>query len=186
MSRLREGTASQHTQLEEAVAIGQQFQSRASYRVLLEKFHGFVKPIEELLARYDWHSVGLNFSERRKVALLEQDLAAVGSSPTSLEHCECLPHLPTMSHAFGALYVMEGSTLGGQHISRMANEANIGIDALNYFRSYGDRVGEMWREFGAALNRFAEDEGDDAEMMQGARETFDSFRNWFLRKTTIS
>jgi len=44
----------------------------------------------------------------------------------------------------------------------------------------------MWREFGAALNRFAEDEGDDAEMMQGARETFDSFRNWFLRKTTIS
>jgi heme oxygenase len=53
----------------------------------------------------------------------------------------------------GAMYVMEGSTLGGQYIARQV-EKTLGLapgrgDA--YFRGYGDETGPMWRAFKAVL-----------------------------------
>jgi heme oxygenase (biliverdin-IX-beta and delta-forming) len=186
MSRLREKTARQHIQLEDAVEIEQRFQSPAAYRELVEIFYGFVRPIEMSLAQHDWSQAGLDFTEREKAALLERDLLAVGSSPEAVDQCMILPDVSSIDRAFGALYVMEGSTLGGQHISRLATQRGIGLESLNYFKSYGFRVGEMWKSFGDALNRFAETRGDSEEIVSGAQDTFESLRGWFLSKLAVS
>ena len=186
MTTLRSATAAEHAQLEEAVAIQRRFRSPATYCELLEAFYGFVRPLEDELAVHDWARVGLNFDQRRKVSLLEKDLAIAGSAPEDLEQCDSLPDVSSIDRAFGALYVMEGSTLGGQHIAKLAGAAKIDPDALHYFRSYGLGVGEMWKSFGDALNRFAEKCGDAPEIINGAQETFSLLRSWFLRQLTHS
>lgn len=187
ISRLRAETAQQHTQLEEAVEIEQRLQSPEAYRELLGIFYGFVLPIERLLAAHDWAQAGLDFAEREKAALIERDFATLGSSPEAADRCEDLPDVSSIDRAFGAFYVMEGSTLGGQHICRIATQRNIGPESLNYFRSYGPpRVGVMWKSFGDALNRFAETRGNPGEIIKGAQDTFDSLRTWFLSKLAVS
>jgi heme oxygenase len=186
MSELRAATGGQHAELEKAVAIEDRFRSPEAYRELLEIFYGFVRPIESLLSAHDWAGVGLNFLERAKSSLLEKDLKVAGSAAVMVEKCESMPDVSTIDRAFGALYVMEGSTLGGQQISRMARQAKISPDALTYFRSYGERVGEMWKSFGEALNRFAESRGDASEIIHGAQDTFDALRAWFLCRLAVS
>jgi heme oxygenase len=130
--------------------------------------------------------LGIDFQERRKASLLEKDLVAVGTPPELVERCRWLPDASSLDRACGALYVMEGSTLGGQHISRMASQAHVDEKVLHYFKSYGARVGEMWKSLGEALNRFAEIGGDESEIVEGARDTFEALRAWFLCKPVAS
>jgi len=53
---------------------------------------------------------------------------------------EALPQLASLGRAFGVLYVLEGSTLGGRHIA-LALEKRLGLTAGNgamFFNAYGD------------------------------------------------
>ena len=186
MNELRASTSREHQELEEEVAIGESLKSEDGYRRLLEAFYGFVQPLEAHLAKYSWHDVGLDFEERRKARLLETDLFSVGVSPADVARSNSLPVLRGLADACGALYVMEGSTLGGQHILRMARQANLPDSATNYFRSYGERVGEMWTSFGARLNAFAQEGDCSAQMIEGARNTFRAFQNWFQECRTLN
>jgi heme oxygenase (biliverdin-IX-beta and delta-forming) len=183
MSVLRASTEEEHRELEDTVAISSHLTSVESYRRLLEAFYGFVAPIEAALARHDWEDLGVEFSERRKLPLIEADLRELGSDPDKVPHCEGLPEFADKAAACGAFYVMEGSTLGGQHISRMAR--NIPGSALRYFQSYGERVGEMWKAFGASVNEFAERCGNTSRMVEGARATFVALERWFQSRLEL-
>ena len=58
---------------------------------------------------------------------------------------DCRP----VPEGLGALYVIEGATLGGQVITRYIQSA-LKIDATNggrFFAAYGDRTGLLWRDF---------------------------------------
>ena len=179
MSELRASTAHEHRELEDEVEIVECLKSVERYRSLLEVFFGFVEPLEAQLANYSWERLGLNFDERRKARVLENDLRALGVDASTLPRCEELPELVSFEEACGALYVMEGSTLGGQHILRMARESGLPEGATHYFQSYGVRVGEMWRELGAALNAHAEPGERSPQVVEGARKTFRAFQHWF-------
>jgi heme oxygenase len=179
MSALRAATSREHQELEDRVAVTEQLESSESYQRMLEAFYGFVKPFEAALAQWDWQRAGIDFSERRKAALLEQDLQTLGTNPAEVAECGELPEFSTLAEACGALYVMEGSTLGGQQITRLAEKAGVDDAATNYFRSYGPRVGEMWKSFGAAVNRFAENAGNEDAIIEGARRTFRALQAWF-------
>ena len=92
--------------------------------------------------------------------LLQQDLQAMGAKAGE----ETLPQSNMESSAvigdprsifLGRMYVMEGSTLGGQYIARHVEET-LGLssgEGNSYFRGYGEATGERWREFpGCAAN----------------------------------
>jgi heme oxygenase (biliverdin-IX-beta and delta-forming) len=149
MSELRDATAREHQELEDEVAISESLKSEETYRSLLEEFYGFVAPLEARMAAFPWAEAGIDFEVRRKAHLLEADLIQLGGTPSAVPKCEALPVLENFAEACGALYVMEGSTLGGQHILRMARQANLPESAAKYFRSYGEKVGEMWKSLGA-------------------------------------
>lgn len=99
---------------------------------------------------------------RRRSLLLERDLRSLGSEPagSGIVGFDSLldglaPENLAGSEAcfFGALYVVEGSTLGGQFIARHV-EAVLGLmpgqgDA--YFEGYGAETGSRWREVREAL-----------------------------------
>jgi heme oxygenase len=64
--------------------------------------------------------------------------------------------VPTLAHALGLLYVLEGATLGGQLLRRRLGPA-LGLTeerGLAFFTAYGAEVGPMWRAFADALARF--------------------------------
>ena len=97
-----------------------------------------------------------------------------------------------LAEALGCAYVLEGSTLGGQLILRHLTR-HFGPDArvgnFTFFRAYGDQVGPMWRAFGEALTRASERAASgtfDAAVVQGARDTFDSFAAWLMREHDVS
>ena len=179
MSALRASTAQEHQELEDEVGIVESLKSEDGYRNLLETFYGIVAPLEAQLAQFPWEKLELNFNQRRKAHLLERDLSDLGVDTSTLPQCDELPALESFEEACGALYVSEGSTLGGQHILRMARQAELPESATRYFQSYGPRVGEMWKDLGGAFNSYAEGGERSPRLIDGARKTFRAFQHWF-------
>jgi heme oxygenase len=79
----------------------------------------------------------------------------------------------------GALYVVEGSTLGGAVLSRhFAERFGVSRDhGLAFFNVYGDRTGEMWQRYLAALVEY-DNAGDAERVIAAAKATFVSLADW--------
>ena len=63
-----------------------------------------------------------NYAERRKFPWLMEDLSFLHETPLQLNPTMNLPVINSLGRLVGALYVLEGSTLGGQLISRQLNQ----------------------------------------------------------------
>lgn len=106
---------------------------------------------------------------RRRASLLADDLITLGESAAPAEGE--VPHdrmastvVPGDPRAvfLGRMYVMEGSTLGGQLLSRHV-EQQLGFDpgkGDSYFVGYGEATGERWREFKKLLEALPESDAD--------------------------
>ena len=183
-ARLKAETAAQHDALERRLDIVGRLDSLAAYCSLLGRFLGVYEPLEarlRLVVRA--HPLPLSLDGRWKVAWLMDDLRALGYSPAelaALPRCTDLPLLTRPAEALGCLYVLEGATLGGQLIARLLAR-RFGLDPSNggaFFASYGDRVGPMWREFGAALVGFSDERRGDEAILRSARGTFAALERW--------
>ena len=162
-------------------------QTEADYRGLLERFLTLYEPLEEDIGKAaDWKEAGWDFETRRKTPWLRDDLRALGVDDTEFPgwpRANRLPALADFGAAVGALYVVEGSTLGGQMISRQFAE-KLGVTPARggkFFHGYGEDTGRKWREFG----QWAEGQATRAPLadtaVRGARETFAAFSEWMTR-----
>ncbi len=174
---LKTQTQPYHDRLEAVLNLLQRPLTQTDYRVLLERFYGFYRPMEIALAQVLTNSSPLDFTRRRKTPLLERDLIILGSSTIdvlALPLCPFIPELPHLTHALGCLYVLEGATLGGQVISRRLHE-QFGFTAESgcaFFQSYGKDVGPMWQAFCTALTTHDTTEARRENMIAAAYETF--------------
>lgn len=157
------------------------------YRTLLSLFLGFHGPLERRLARVDLRAVGLDLDARLKAPLLEADLRCLGVDPGQVPACDDLPGLPALPEALGCLYVLEGSTLGGQVISRHLRKT-MGIvpgHGGSFFASDGRDVGAMWRDFCRALEVGCPGEPEAIRAAESAVLTFSSFNHWLAAAPTL-
>jgi heme oxygenase (biliverdin-IX-beta and delta-forming) len=78
------------------------------------------------------------------------------------------------------MYVMEGSTLGGQYIARHVEKTLHFTPGQGnaYFRGYSERTGELWREFKSLLTALPETDSDT--VIASAKATFAVFRDRLL------
>jgi heme oxygenase len=126
------------------------------------------------------------YGGRWKAARLAEDLRVCGLSRErirALPTCRALPCLEGVPRMLGSMYVLEGSTLGGQVIARHL-EARLGFregHGYSYFVCYGTEAGERWRAFRRVLVEHSGPETDPL-MIEAARETFQSLYDW-LRHT---
>ncbi|GEL69027.1 biliverdin-producing heme oxygenase [Myxococcus virescens] len=187
MLRLKSETRPHHERTEAQVRLMDADLTPTAYRRHLEALHGFYVPLEARLAGLGLEAVpGLSVHARWKVPLLKEDLRALGHDAASLErlpHCAGLPSLAGVPEALGCLYVLEGSTLGGQLILRHLRRHFDGVSLgdFSFFRAYGDEVGPRWRAFGDAVNQAsisATEDTFDARVVTGAQDTFDAFADW--------
>ena len=118
---------------------------------------------------------------RARAGLIVEDLFALGAAREridALPRCEELPPRRGEGARLGALYVVEGSTLGGAFIAKAlaASAAN----ARRFFSGHGAGHGRLWRNLVKALDRLDDvpDEADFAE--RAALSTFAAFERWMI------
>jgi heme oxygenase (biliverdin-IX-beta and delta-forming) len=156
LDAMRDATGDAHRRLEERLDIDARLRTPDGFAALLGRLLGFYLPLEERLAPYADPIVGLDYPSRRKAPLLVVDLHALGvATPAAVvPRAEVLPVVDSAAAALGALYVLEGATLGGKLIARRAERA-LGVTPGTggaFFGAYGVQVGRRWREFGNVLD----------------------------------
>jgi heme oxygenase len=180
MALLREQTGDLHREVEKRVGILHPELSLSGYVQVLQRFLGAHAAIER---HFDaWAGkLPLNLDERRKVRWLREDLHALhapGQTPQPKTHLR----VQSPAALLGTLYVVEGSTLGGQIIARQLGP-RLGLTpqrGLRFFTGYGEHTGAMWNAFRAAADAFGQAHPDSHQtVVAAARETFETFNAWF-------
>jgi len=92
-----------------------------------------------------------------------------GKSPVN----PVFPAIGTKAEALGALYVLEGSTLGGRKILQALRSQGVSTDGLHFLDPYGKDAGVNWRRFLRVLEReTAPSQTTMNECVTGAIRTF--------------
>ena len=179
LAQLKARTAHQHQQTEDGVDLMRDDFSLEDYRKLLVRFYTFYKSYEaKMLAAQTKNPIEFDYQERLNTPRLVADLKNLGMSESEISDIEAfddLPPLDSKEKIFGSLYVIEGSTLGGQYISRHLKE-KFALDETNgiaFFSGYGKDTGKMWNAFRAAITEFAETSANHEEIIKSANATFE-------------
>ena len=186
MVRLRQKTLRLHLRLKEEIGLCRRLTSLEDYRRLLERFLGFYGPVESALERhFNRRAGGFDFERRRKVPMLVGDLRALGVKQfAALPRCALLPTISSTRQAFGCLYALEISTLGGQIITRHLNRA-FGVSpgsGCSFFHSCGDQTVTMWSDLGQQIKNYAVTDEIEEAMIGAAVETFVKLEQWMANK----
>ena len=128
----------------------------------------------------------LALQSRLKCSLLREDLLILGRDPATVRQCERLPRLDTFLQGLGCLYVLEGSTLGSQIISRRLEEKlQLGEGSgASFFNAYGQSAGARWIEFKRFISASVRPEQAD-HVVEAARQTFLCFYEWLGTTSVI-
>jgi heme oxygenase len=182
LHRLKNDTRSEHEGLERAVDLAWYLGEVERYRMLLRLFYGFHRGWEAQLMAQAPEDVQLFYLDRRKTPLLEDDLRLLGDSDEDLRRVRLcrFGNLASRARALGSMYVVEGSTLGGQVIARIV-EAELGYRqgaGYSFFRGYGTETATMWRGLQDFLTRAAQGTPDE-EVVAEARQMFATLQAWF-------
>jgi len=191
-AQLRAQTAPMHREVEIKLGLPGAIGNRDEYVVWLARFFGLYEPLESSLADFCyWNDLGLELHARNHCSCLVADLAALDAKPHDLPRADrgVLPELPSFAHALGALYVLEGATLGGRVILRDL-EARMGAaisGATRFFGGRGDAVELMWTTFRSAVDGFGQERPElRADVVSGAERTFGSIEVWFAPLCAVS
>lgn len=141
----------------------------------LRKMYGFLKPYEDRLRQ---HAFGPEWemAHRYRAHLILADLQTPAAA---LPLCPAMPPLGTWPQLLGAMYVLEGSTLGGQVIARQLAKADIPL--RTFFGGRAEQTGPLWKQFCQLLAEAATP-ATEADIVQSASRTFQHLEAWLNEK----
>lgn len=178
--KLKKQTKEAHLTLEKKlVAQIKAIQSVSDYARVLRYFYIFFGGLEVLVSKVSTVTFLPDYHLRRKSVALANDLNALQSLLPRVAGQSALPGVKNKLEAAGAIYVMEGSTLGGVHIAEMIRKrlAANNVNAFSFFDGYGDRTTAMWQSFQKAINDLANSEEEERRIINAANDTFMQFDN---------
>jgi heme oxygenase len=121
--------------------------------------------------------LGERFRPRRRLALLTADLRLMDDRDGPPPRPDLAP-LPDEASAWGSLYVLEGSTLGGAVIAKSLARSGVpGLAGLGYFNPHGRRTMASWQAFRMELIAAVTPGGEPAALA-AARATFVRLIEW--------
>lgn len=178
---LKKDTLSNHQQLEKML-VGRMkaIRTTADYIDLLQLFYSYFGGLEKQIDQHLDQDLLPDYAQRRKSASLVQDIEALGGKPGQTATGAALPVINNPRQAMAALYVIEGSTLGGKFISKMIAQQLHVTDGkgFSFFNSYGADTEAMWNIFKDTLNRQTATAVEQAEVVDAANQTFARFEAW--------
>lgn len=190
MDELRQKTSALHRATESAFDLPRVCASPANYAAMLRTMLSVYRPLERRLDRVDWRQTDIQWAQRKKTALLERDLKALGEGTNVADSPEAanIP-LQSTAAAIGCLYVLEGSTLGAQFIVKQIDKTLklTPKTGAAFFAAYGASTREKWASFSAAADAYAgEDAVRIADAIDAACWTFSCFELSFKELRTPS
>jgi heme oxygenase (biliverdin-IX-beta and delta-forming) len=136
LARLRRATGPQHERLDSALRIIERLSSSPEREALIEAYGRLHRSADRAIRPWLVETGGLDYTRRRT--------AADGASPP-------FPPIASEPEALGAMYVLEGATLGGRVIRRELAARGVSLAGLEFLDPYGEEAGERWRSFVAVL-----------------------------------
>jgi heme oxygenase len=177
-TNIKEATKAAHQDLEKKVvlklkAIG----SNADYADVLKHFYAYFQEVEQAIAPFITNELLPDHAERRNSEYLKKDIEELGATVDELP-AVTVPQIENTVQALGAMYVMEGSIMGGPIIVQML--AKYGVNkGISFFSGYGEATGMMWGKFVAVMNAEAANEAEEASAIDTANQTFSRFSEVF-------
>jgi heme oxygenase len=172
---LRLETAPAHLAVETAAGLPGRVVTVEDYAACLGRFFRLFAPLEAAIGGFaGWDDLGMDLAARRRTPALLADLRALGCPPPDPAPVK----ISGFAAALGALYVLEGSALGGK-ILAAAFKRQLGASiagANGFFGGRGQKTGELWQEFRAALDLYGEQNpAAQAAVIAGAVAVFGQF-----------
>ncbi|TJZ63183.1 biliverdin-producing heme oxygenase [Sphingobacterium olei] len=175
---IKEGTSAAHQKLEGTVVRQlKAIRSNTDYAEVLKNFYAYFNAVEKTIAPYITSDVLPDYIERRNSSYIKQDIEELGGSVENLSQAN-VPQISSPLEALSALYVLEGSIMGGPYIVQMLNKYGI-TAGTSFFSGYGADTGNMWSAFTTVLNAYGEDPANHARAIEVANETFSKFGEVF-------
>ncbi len=131
--------------------------------------HQLLEPIIfEILGERTGREIEL--AKRKKLPALEADMKVSGINLSQDQHITVdQPSFHGEVEALGALYVLEGATLGGQVIvKQLKKNDSFSTLPLAYYHVYSDHTGLMWKQFLESINQYE----DHSSALQGAQKVY--------------
>lgn len=136
---------------------------RTNYLMLL---HSEDKIFNSLSEKY---TEKLQLNQRKKLPLIEKDLESLSLESQPQNHTL---EFSNEHEALGAMYVIEGSTLGGNVIAKQLSKTE-GFDnvSFNFFGCYQENTGHMWKSFKEVLDTEVKKENYH-DVLSGAKKLY--------------
>ncbi|MDO5510556.1 MAG: biliverdin-producing heme oxygenase [Weeksellaceae bacterium] len=110
----------------------------------------------------------LKWDARAKTPLLQQEL--IENQLSQPDPIDFETHINNTDQALGAMYVLEGATLGGQIIQRsLRMNSNFAENKFPYYNIYGGDTGQKWKEF---LGILEENTQIPKDVLNGAEQVY--------------
>jgi len=178
---IKETTKAAHQNLEKHVVLKlKAIRNNADYADLLKHFYAYFSHIEATIKPYITASILPDYAQRRNASYIKADILELGSDISRLPHTT-VPKIENVVQALGALYVLEGSIMGGSIIVKMLEKGGIN-KGVSFFSGYGEATGMMWGNFIAVLNAQAKTPEEEEQAIAAANETFKHFAYVFGRE----
>ncbi|MFD1786815.1 biliverdin-producing heme oxygenase [Sphingomonas floccifaciens] len=170
--RLREGTRDEHERLD--TLFGRfDLTDAGGYADFLSAHAAALLPLEAALDAADAAAIVPDWNDRRRADRIVDDLRLLGRAPPPPVP---VPALPTVPALLGALYVVEGSRLGGRMLARQV------ADGLPRTYLAADQASGNWPKLLAIIDSLLYGHDAFTQAIGTARAVFASFetsgRTW--------
>ncbi len=187
VKQIKDETKHRHKALEEILG-AQYFENgaldRSRFVKLLRAYYGLYRTLDPALEETTERFLR-DYAYRPRSERLKQDLQTLGLKQEDLDELPTLastklPDLDDRSELLGALYVVEGSELGGSIIRRdleqKLDEETLKADA--YVRDRPDETRANWNEFREVFNQRIDSEDALERAVRTANQIFQVYEDW--------
>lgn len=177
---LKTSTSQYHHQIEQIDSLKKIVTNKitlAEYKQLLCQLYGFINPCEKKIKENFYRLI----KGREKAVLLNNDLSELNCVISKeFLFCNNIPALNTIPEVFGYLYVLEGSTLGGQIVTKLLKSSLQSIPSIptHYFNAYGKQTKKNWDAFLKSLIEQNFNDKQKEDLRISAINTFSTLLNW--------
>lgn len=173
--RLKTMTHAVHDRLDQSIMEASSFDSLEGYARFVGVQWVFHRDIDALYADPALEALLPGLSERRRLSLIEADLADLGQAlpPTGTPPVFASGQATDAATALGWLYVAEGSRMGAALLRKAA--AGLGLSDQHGARHLApapEGPAAFWRAFTGALDAIALTPEEDARVVEGANAAF--------------
>lgn len=151
--------------------------NKADYIELLKCFYSYFNAVEKEISPFITQAILPDLDQRRDASYIKKDIEELGGSIDNLPPAT-IPTITNSVEALSAMYVLEGSLMGGPHIIRMLQKRGI-ERGFSFFEGYGENSKTMLSSFMDTLNKEGEKSTDTENAVRVANETFSNFGNIF-------